>query len=388
MRKGWRWVKAVRNKGVSASTDEQPWALRDIGFEVRPGETIGIMGRNGAGKSTLLKVLAGVIPPTHGSVKVDGPIFPMIELNAGIHPELTGRENVYLLGAVMGLGREAVSELLPDIESFCELGDWFERPVRTYSSGMLARVGFGVGMNVRADVLLVDEVLAVGDLAFQRKCYRHMEKLKEAGTAVLLVSHNIRQVERLCETAIILESGRMVFQDGAAAAAERYYESMHEKSRSRLVKHPAAGRASRFEGGNELRVEKVGVYSLAGDPVERIQSGDGLRLEVAIHTDEIIEGPVIGIGLVSTDLIMVASFSNDEVPERPSFAGRSTVCCTIASLPLNPGLYAVRVKVVDKRGATLCVGEHLAVFRVVRRDEEKNAIYPYGGIVRLEVGWE
>jgi ABC-type polysaccharide/polyol phosphate transport system ATPase subunit len=387
IKKGMRWVHAMRHGKGGDLKDEQAWALRDISFEVRPGATVGIMGRNGAGKSTLLKVLAGVTPPTRGSLGIQGSIFPMIELNAGIHPELTGRENVYLLGAVMGLSRMAVSDLIPEIASFCELGDWFEKPVRTYSSGMLARVGFGVAMNVKADVLLVDEVLAVGDLAFQRKCYRHMEKLKKEGTAVLLVSHNIRQVERLCETAMLLDSGRLVFQGGSSDAAERYYESMHENSRSRLMHHPVVGQTSHLEEASELLVEKVRIYSLAGEPVDTVQSGDGIRLELEIQTDQRIEDAVVGIGLVSTDLIMVASFSNDEVPVRPSFTGRSTVWCTIASLPLNPALYGIRVKVIDKQGATLCVGENLAVFRVVRRHEEKKALYPYGGIVRLDVEW-
>ena len=158
LRRGWR---ALRGRGPG---NEDAWVLRDVNLEVRRGETLGIIGRNGAGKSTMLKVLAGVTPPTRGRVEVRGRIFPMIELNAGVHPELTGRENVHLLGAVMGLGRREVRAKLPAIENFCELGEWFDKPVRMYSSGMLARLGFAVAINVDSDIIMVDEVFAVGDL--------------------------------------------------------------------------------------------------------------------------------------------------------------------------------------------------------------------------------
>jgi len=161
----------LKSKSLSSPVLDH-WALKDVSFEVKKGETLGIIGPNGAGKSTLLKVLAGVTPATRGKVKFKGKIFPMIELNAGIHPELTGQENVRLLGAIMGLSRLDIEEKLPAIKEFTELGEWFNTPVRKYSSGMMARLGFGVAMNVDADLLLVDEVLAVGDLRFQRKCYK------------------------------------------------------------------------------------------------------------------------------------------------------------------------------------------------------------------------
>ena len=156
---------------VGRNGEARNWALRDVNLEVRRGETIGIVGRNGAGKSTLLKVLAGVTAPTRGRVEIRGRIFPMIELNAGLHKELTGRENVRLLGAVMGMSRREIELRLPGIEDFTDLGEWFDRPVRMYSSGMLSRLGFGVAVNVESDVILIDETFAVGDLKFQEQKY-------------------------------------------------------------------------------------------------------------------------------------------------------------------------------------------------------------------------
>ncbi len=166
VRRGWNWLT---HKNESSGDSGGPWALKDINLEIRKGETIGIVGRNGAGKSTLLKVLAGVTAPSRGLVEIRGRLFPMIELNAGLNMELTGRENVRLLGAVMGLSRREIESKLPDIEEFTELGDWFDRPVRMYSSGMLARLGFGVAVNIESEIILIDETFAVGDLKFQKQ---------------------------------------------------------------------------------------------------------------------------------------------------------------------------------------------------------------------------
>ena len=372
-------------KGLSSVNH---WALKDITFEVKRGETLGIIGPNGAGKSTLLKVLAGVTPANRGSVKVKGKVFPMIELNAGIHPELTGRENVYLLGAIMGFSRREIEVSMPHIEDFIELGEWFNKPVRMYSSGMLARLGFGVAMNVDADVLLVDEVLAVGDLRFQRKCYKRMQKLKEEGVTVLFVSHNIRQVERLCETALMLNDGKVLMQDRATSVAEAYYNLIDEETRLKVKAERSPRDTAHCLSSGELFIEHVEVQNLKGETVDSIASGEGVHLVLRVRTVCPIEQPIVGIGLVSTDMITVASFSNDGVSNRPSFHGIATMHCTVPTLTLNPGVYSIRVKVIDKKGSTLFTGHELAVIKVVRQDRERETLLPYGGFLRLEVMWE
>lgn len=379
-------------QGLSGKSLSSPvldhWALKDVSFEVKNGQTLGIIGSNGAGKSTLLKILAGVTPPTRGKIKFEGRIFPMIELNAGIHPELTGQENVRLLGAIMGFSNLEIEEKLPAIEEFTELGEWFNKPVRKYSSGMMARLGFGVAMNVDTDLLLIDEVLAVGDLRFQRKCYTRMQKMQDTGVTILFVSHNIRQIERLCEKAIILDSGKLLLHDAAARVAEIYYKRVDEESRLQLrTKGSFNGRATCVSSG-ELFIERVEIKNLMSKRVDSICSGEGIQIVLQFKAERLVKQPVIGVGIVSTDMITIASFSNDSVVGKPSFEGVSTVYCTIPTLPLNPGVYSFRVKIVDSKGSTIFVGHELATLQVVRAENECEAILPYGGFMRLDVIWK
>ena len=195
-----------------------PWALTDISFQVEQGESLGIVGKNGAGKSTLLKMLAGVSPVTHGRVEINGRLFPMIELAAGMHRDLTGRENIKLLGAIMGFTAAQMDAKMPDIEAFAELGEWLDKPVYQYSSGMQARLGFSVAVNVDADILLIDEVLSVGDVNFQKKCLTRMDELSNSGVTLIFVTHNPYNIERICDRAIYLREGKV----SAAGFAQRY----------------------------------------------------------------------------------------------------------------------------------------------------------------------
>jgi lipopolysaccharide transport system ATP-binding protein len=379
-----RFVARLRGRPYDELKAER-WSLREVNFSLRRGETLGIIGRNGAGKSTLLKVLAGVTPPTKGRVAVHGSIFPMIELNAGIHTELTGRENVYLLGAIMGFTRGQIRQRMDKIEEFCELGEWFDLPAWKYSSGMLARLGFGVAMNVDADILLVDEVLAVGDLAFQRKCYARIQELNNSGSTILLVSHNIRQIERLCDQAILMEGGRIQAQGSAERIAEMYYTRADEESRQKLEEANVS--AMSFESSGDLYIDKIEVQDLSGHPVEQIETGEGIRLVFHIRALKPIEQPALSFGLVSTDMIVIASVSNVNQADRPSFAGISQYVCTIPRLPLNPGVYAIRTKVIDQSAATIFRGHNMATLQVIRPLEEHDQKVFYSGFLRLDAEW-
>lgn len=208
---------------------ESGYAIRDVSFQVRRGGSLGILGRNGAGKSTLLKLLAGVTPPDRGSITVGGRIFPMIELNAGISMELTGRENITLLATIMGFSGRDIRRLEPEIMDFSELEDWIDRPVWQYSSGMLARLAFGIAVHARADILLVDEVLSTGDIMFQKKCYQQVQKLLSSGVTLLFVSHSPYQVERLCEKALLLSGGRCIASGEAEPIVKKYLRQEDRK---------------------------------------------------------------------------------------------------------------------------------------------------------------
>jgi ABC-type polysaccharide/polyol phosphate transport system ATPase subunit len=199
------------------------WALQDVSFEVRRGETFGIIGRNGAGKSTLLQILAGILEPTVGEVHVRGRVAALLELGSGFNPEFTGRENVFLNGAILGIPRSEMERHLDDIVAFADIGPFIDQPVKLYSSGMLMRLAFAVATHVEADVLLIDEVLAVGDVFFRQKCYRWLETLRERGVTIVLVSHAMTEVEQFCERALLLDGGRAVFLGSASEVVKRYY---------------------------------------------------------------------------------------------------------------------------------------------------------------------
>jgi ABC-type polysaccharide/polyol phosphate transport system ATPase subunit len=209
------------------------YALNNVSLQVKHGESVGIIGLNGSGKSTLLKILAGILNPTSGKVEVNGKVAALLELGAGFNPEMTGRENIYLNGAIMGFSKAEVDAKIKDILEFAEIGGFAEQPVKMYSSGMFARLAFAVAINVNPDVLLVDEALAVGDIFFRQKCYARLEELKRKGTAIVLVSHSMNEIEQFCDKAILLSKGKVKYWGDSKVAVRQYYllqEKTHTKS--------------------------------------------------------------------------------------------------------------------------------------------------------------
>lgn len=202
---------------------EDFWALRQVSFEVAPGERFGVIGRNGSGKSTLLQLIAGTLAPSEGEIQVWGRVAALLELGSGFNPEFTGRENVFINGAIQGLTREQVEARFDDIAAFADIGEFIDQPVKLYSSGMFVRLAFAVGTSVEADVLLIDEALAVGDVFFRQKCYRRLDGLRDRGVAVVLVSHAMNEVEEFCDRTLLLEHGRATFLGSSVEAVKRYY---------------------------------------------------------------------------------------------------------------------------------------------------------------------
>jgi lipopolysaccharide transport system ATP-binding protein len=204
-------LRHVRNLGKPIPPDETLWALRDVSFEVKEGEVVGIIGRNGAGKSTLLKLLSRITEPTEGEIRVRGRVGSLLEVGTGFHPELTGRENIYLNGAILGMRRAEIAQKFDEIVAFAEIEKFLDTPVKRYSSGMYVRLAFAVAAHLEPEVLVVDEVLAVGDVAFQKKCLGKMEAVSKGGRTVLFVSHNMAAIENLCRTGVVLDRGRVDF---------------------------------------------------------------------------------------------------------------------------------------------------------------------------------
>ncbi len=290
---GLKYLKG-QARSPSGPSGRGPWALRDINLEVRKGDTVGIVGRNGAGKSTLLKILAGVTAPTAGKVEIRGRIFPMIELNAGLHMELTGRENVRLLGAVMGLSRKEIEERLPEIEDFCELGDWFDRPVRMYSSGMLGRLGFGVAVNVESDVILIDETFAVGDLKFQNKSLARVRQMRESGATILLVSHSLETLQFVAQRGILLEEGRLI-ASGSALEAINTYETLVFRSEQKRLEHRVRNRIST----EEVNIFGARLYGPDMQTVVEVPSGSPFGIEIHLRLNRQVDRPMFSLGILN-----------------------------------------------------------------------------------------
>jgi ABC-type polysaccharide/polyol phosphate transport system ATPase subunit len=277
-------------------------ALRDVSFAVEPGSAVGLVGRNGSGKTTLLRLLSGIIKPTSGHVAIGGRIGSLLELGAGFHPELTGRENVYLNGSIHGLGRAAVREKLDEIVTFAGLEDFIDLPVRTYSSGMYMRLGFAIAAHIEADVLLLDEVFAVGDEAFQRKCFGKIFDFKQRGGTIVFVSHDAAAVERLCDRAVLLRDGLVAF-DGPT------HEAIVEYRRLLAGEREPEERAGGLKewGGDLARVEHVRL--LGSEEEERVQlhAGEPFGIAADIVSERAIDAPRLVWELRDDAAILVAS---------------------------------------------------------------------------------
>jgi len=272
----------VRGRGEPTDV----WALRDVSFEVAPGSAVGLVGRNGSGKSTLLRILAGIVRPTSGHAEVGGRIGSLLELGAGFHPDFTGRENVFLNGAILGIGRAQIREQLDEIVAFAGLEDFIDLPVRTYSSGMYMRLGFAIASHLAVDVLLLDEVFAVGDEAFQRKCFNRIFEFKRNGGTIVFVSHDAAAVERLCERAVLLQQGEVAF-DGATHDAMTAYHRLLADERD-----PAELGAGLSEwGSGEARITDVRVCGADGVDRAQFLAGEPLSLRLRLTSERPLPPP-------------------------------------------------------------------------------------------------
>src|SRR5262245_16630068 len=267
---------------------EEIWALRDVSFEIEPGASVGFVGRNGSGKTTLLRLIAGIFKPTTGRLEVAGTVGSLLELGAGFHPDFTGRENIFLSGSIYGLKRRYVRQRIEEIVSFAELERFIDLPVRTYSSGMYMRLGFAIAVHVDADVLLLDEIFAVGDEAFQRKCIGKVLDFKERGGTVCFVSHSASAVERLCERAMLLSHGEVAYDGPAAEAIDRYHKSLA------LEESPAElGAGLREWGSGEVRVAGVQLSGADAKPRTVFVSAEPVMITLQMRAEQALPEPPV-----------------------------------------------------------------------------------------------
>ncbi|WP_309134392.1 ABC transporter ATP-binding protein [Cellulomonas sp.] len=337
------------NFGRSNRWKDDFWALRDIDLEIESGSTVGLVGPNGSGKSTLLKTIGGIIQPTTGEVTLRGRLAALLELGAGFHPDLTGRENVYLNASILGLSRAQTDSYFDAIVDFSGIEQFIDTQVKFYSSGMYVRLAFAVAVHVDPDILLVDEVLAVGDEPFQRKCMDRIRGFQEEGRTIVIVTHALDQVAELCDRAVVLEHGR-VQADAAPVEALRVLRADFETARQDDVAR------ARVTGGfgSQLPVASVAGVELrggSGGPVPTIAPGDGLELDVVVDADDLLTDWAIGIG-VDSPLGSVVYGTNTKmlgVPLAP-LEGSARYTFSLPQLPLGEGEYTVHASIANSAG--------------------------------------
>lgn len=292
------WHRFARWFGLPVKPAEEVWVLRHISFDIRPGDAIGIIGQNGAGKSTLLKIITGTLQPTEGRIQVNGRIAAILELGMGFNPELTGRQNVRHAAGLMGFSREQIEVAMPQIEAFAEIGDYFDEPMRIYSSGMQMRVAFAVATAWRPEILIVDEALSVGDVYFQHKSFDRIRAFREQGTTLLIVSHDRSAIQSLCDRAILLEHGHVI-KDGDPEEVFDFYNALiAEKENSTVeVKKLDNGKAQTTSGTGEARVEEIALYNSKGEVAEYVGVGEPVELRVKVKVHQPVETLVLGYSI-------------------------------------------------------------------------------------------
>ncbi len=369
-------IKDTVRHSLARLTRKQTWtrekfkALDDVSFSIEEGEVVGIIGHNGAGKSTLLKHLAHITNPTSGEVIVRGNVAPLIEVGAGLNPELTGRENIFLNGAILGIPKKVINKKLDEIIVFSELEQFIDTPVKRYSSGMIVKLGFSIATSMDADILIIDEVLAVGDLAFQRKCFERMEDLiKRQNKTVLLVSHNIRQVERLCTRVMLLDGGCIEVDGDPAEVTDLFYR----KSNAKVQNYHSSMQGSKdgVRSSGEVELLNIDIVDDEDKITDVIKSGEKLRVRVYFNTLCKLEKPEIVVGTHRTDFVYITAGSTAIFDDRPDYLpGEHMVEYIIPLFPVVGGVYGIRFGVFDQYRRTMFYGETLKVFTVLPGDKE------------------
>ena len=332
------------------STVDDFWPLRDLSLTVNPGDCIGVIGPNGSGKSTLLKIVTGILPPTHGDVAVRGRVSSLLELGAGFHSDLTGRENIYLNGSIYGLSRTEMTKRLDQIISYAGLGDFIDTPVKHYSSGMYVRLGFAVAIHTDPDLLLVDEVLAVGDVQFQNRCMESIYNFRYQGGTLLLVSHDLGTIQSLCNRALWIDEGLVAAEGSPADVVMAYKQHMAEREEAAHggTRHDTLAEAQRW-GTREMEITHVELCSASGQARTTFNTGEPMSVRLHYRCDKPVERPVFGFGISHQNGVHIygpnTKFASLQIAR---LEGSGVISYTMPELALLEGQYTVSVAAVNE----------------------------------------
>ncbi len=361
-------------------------ALNKVSLSVNRGEVFGLIGHNGAGKSTLLKLVAKVIRPSRGRVVVKGRVAPLLEVGAGFHPELTGRENIFLNGAMLGFSHEEMLEKFPRIVEFSELGDFIDAPLRTYSSGMSARLGFAVATDSQPDILIVDEILSVGDEAFQHKSYERIQAIKAQGATILLVSHTMNMIESVCQRAAWLHRGQILSLDNAKVVVDRYLGRVSEEENLQLIAQTHLDDLPTQKGYKPVEIRQVRILNDQEREQQIFHTGECMQVQIEYVAHEPIDSLEVGIAIHRQDGVHITgpntTFDGLDIALQPGAGG---VTYTVPSIPLMEGLYQLSIALVNRDGdRMLDYHDQFYTFRVNNRGHEVREKY---GLVTLRGEW-
>ena len=344
------WHRFARWFGLAIQPLSENWVTRHISFDIEKGETIGIIGQNGAGKSTLLKMVTGTLHPTEGGVLINGRISAILELGMGFNPELSGRDNAIHAAGLMGFDANAIAAKIPEIEAFAEIGDYFDEPIRAYSSGMQMRVAFAVATAWRPDLLIVDEALSVGDAYFVRKCFRKIREFQQEGTSLLIVSHDRSAIAGLCSRAILLEQGTII-KDGRPEEVFDFYNAIiAEKEHSTVkVEQLDSGKARISSGTGEATLEQIVLVDDRGQACDHLGVGETIELRLQIRVNQAIEQLVLGYSIrdrLGNIVYGTNTFFTGQVISHPRAGSRYNYIIRSPG-SLGVGSYSVQTALVD-----------------------------------------
>ncbi len=382
-----RFMKQKAKAMAGLAKKEEFWALKDVSFSVEPGEVVGIIGHNGAGKSTLLKILSQITPPTEGEIAINGRVGSLLEVGTGFHPELTGRENIFLNGAILGMTRQEIAAKFDQIVEFSGVEKFLDTPVKYYSSGMYVRLAFSVAAHLEPDVLIIDEVLAVGDADFQKKCLGKMDEItKKEGRTILFVSHNLQAIKSICQKCILLEGGKIKTM-GSVDEVISYYLSDPQKA-SYSVVWPE----STAPKNNSIVLKKIAVVGSNGNLLKTIPAGSDFNIEIdyELKFDTVAPGFTLGFWNSQNDLIFVSISNREEnFYGKKVAAGNYKTICHLPKGVFNEGLFSLSLTFFEENFSNSNSLSNIIVFKVEDDAYGRNDyVGDYPGNLRLLLDWQ
>lgn len=386
LRSAGQYIRHPLSLNQETIEQEELWALRDINLVIEQGERVGIIGQNGAGKSTLLKVLSRITEPTVGRIRMNGRVASLLEVGTGFHPELSGRENIFLNGAILGMSKVEIKSKFDEIVAFAETEKFLDTPVKRYSSGMYVRLAFAVAAHLEPEILIVDEVLAVGDAGFQKKCLSKMDISAKEGKTVLFVSHNMTAIQRLCECAIWLEGGQIRQLGAATEVVSAYISAQYKSGAEKVWSNPIDS-----PGNAVARLEAVRITDAEGITVSQLDISDSFFVEVDYHVDTagvILNSSISLFNEVDVYVLASPSVSDTDWFQKPHPTGKYRSRCKVPSDLLNQGRFSVTVLLV--KNGTEIIAQADRVIGVALEDKGKSRegyLGFWGGVVRPKLEW-